>query len=45
MMTNRSNHMPTFTSREMTNMAGTLVRTLRNQNSWGTSTLHATIVQ
>ena len=38
-ITNRSSHMPTFTISEMTNRAGTLVRTRLNQSACGVITL------
>src|SRR4029077_12469244 len=39
MMTNRSSHMPTFTMIEMTNSAGTLVRTRLNHRACGVAML------
>ncbi len=45
MMLNRSNHMPTFTRIEITNMTGIEVRIRLNQNTCGTSTLQMNIVQ
>jgi hypothetical protein len=39
MITKRSSHMPTFTISEMTNSAGTLVRTRLNQSACGMTTL------
>ena len=45
MMMNRSNHMPTLMKSEMTNTTSSVRRTRANQNSWGTSTLHPTMIQ
>src|SRR5262249_38076256 len=38
-ITKRSSHMPTFTTREIRNSVGTLVRTRLNQSACGTRTL------
>src|SRR6266566_4684696 len=45
MITNRSNHIPTFTKIEMTNSARMLVRTFLRHNSHGRSPLQMFIVQ
>jgi len=45
MMTNRSNHIPTFTSRQTTSSTAGVVRTFRSHSVCGTIALHVTIVQ
>ncbi len=44
-MTNRSNHIPTFTNTLMIIMIHRLVRHFLSQNNCGTTTLHTTISQ
>src|SRR5712692_1522918 len=44
-ITNRSSHMPTFTTRDITNSAGTFVRTFRNHKSCGARMLQAISAQ
>src|SRR5947209_6926396 len=44
-ITNRSSHMPMFTTRDITNSAGTLVRTFRNHKSCGARMLQAISAQ
>ena len=43
MITNRSNHIPTFTTRLRKNISGMLVRMALNQNNCGVMTLQLTI--
>ena len=45
MITKRSNHMPTFTKSDSTNMMGMLVRIFLNQKSCGVITLQLTMIQ
>src|SRR3989475_1355393 len=44
-ITNRSSHMPMFTTMDITNSAGTFVRTLRNHKSCGATMLQAISAQ
>ena len=45
MITKRSNHMPTLTTIESTNMIGMLVRSFLNQKSCGVMTLQLTMIK
>ena len=45
MITNRSNHMPTLTSRATMNIIHGVVRHRLNQNTCGTTTLQKIIIQ
>ena len=45
MITNRSNHIPTFTSSDRTNSASRFVRIRLIHRNCGTITLHVTMIQ
>ena len=45
MIENRSDHMPTLIASASTQASHSFVRTRRDQNSWGTRTLHVRLSQ
>jgi hypothetical protein len=45
MITKRSNHIPTLTRMDTTKSTGRLRLTRESHRSWGTTTLHVSIVQ